>query len=332
MTKDLRERLEEQWPALAARLRGFLVRKGVRPARREDIVQETATRLISMWHAVDHDRDPWPLVKTIALNLVRDEARRRYEELPSELPDLPLRHDAERALMAHLELARVREALEGLSPAHRSVLLAEAGEACSTPRGSDAEKMMRMRARKNLKELMKKLPGLLPLRLRLLDAGQLFTGLRDLALPGIACVACFSLIPIPLAPPRGLYGSPDSLPGEMAQMTAIPAISDIYLASSLTEDLAALRAGQSASTAGTDRPVSKGSSKEDGDADTPLPGVPEAPEEVPTVEGVPVVSPAETEPPEEVPLEAPVPDAPGVPVSAVPIMVDPIYQALDPSV
>ncbi|MFN2587888.1 MAG: RNA polymerase sigma factor [Actinomycetota bacterium] len=147
---------EEQWPELARRLDAMLAGKRVPAHKRDDIVQETGLRLFRMWDQVDPERPLWALVVTIALNLLRDEARKRPErEVLGLLPDRPADQDVERAGLARLEWRRVQNAMNQLSPAHRSILLAELGdEPAMASRGANATKMLRMRARRRLSALL----------------------------------------------------------------------------------------------------------------------------------------------------------------------------------
>lgn len=189
MTREAQRRFEQEWPALAARLRYDLARRGLRFHHLEDVMQETAARLVSMWDKVDPARPLWPLTKTIALNLLRDESRRHLREVPTEIPDDVSYLDGESALVAHLELVRVREALQGLTAPMRSALLAEVGvEGAKENGGRDAAKMTRSRARKRLKEMLEELPALLPWRGN--EGTRMFEVARELALPGLACVVC----------------------------------------------------------------------------------------------------------------------------------------------
>ncbi|MDQ3952974.1 MAG: sigma-70 family RNA polymerase sigma factor, partial [Actinomycetota bacterium] len=147
---------ERQWPDLARRLDTMLAGKRVPPHKRDDIVQETGLRLFRMWDQVDPERPLWALVVTIALNLLRDEARKRPErEVLGLVPDRPADQDVERAGLARLEWRRVQSAMTQLSPAHRSILMAELGdEASVSSRGPNATKMLRMRARRRLNALL----------------------------------------------------------------------------------------------------------------------------------------------------------------------------------
>ena len=147
---------EQQWPDLARRLEAMLAGKRVPPHKRDDIVQETGLRLFRMWDQVDPERPLWALVVTIALNLLRDEARKRPErEVLGLVPDRPADQDVERAGLARLEWRRVQSAMSQLSPDHRSILMAELGDEYATSsRGPNATKMLRMRARRRLSALL----------------------------------------------------------------------------------------------------------------------------------------------------------------------------------
>ena len=147
---------EQEWPELARRLACALRRRNVAPWLVDDIVQETGLRLYRMWDQVDPTRSVWGLVLTISKNLLWDETHRRTaRELLIEVPERPNDQDVERAGIARLELWRVSRALDKLSPAHRSVLLAEVdGEARQVEVSPAATKMMRMRARRRLSALL----------------------------------------------------------------------------------------------------------------------------------------------------------------------------------
>ena len=147
---------EQQWPDLARRLDAMLAGKRVPAHKRDDIVQETGLRLFRMWDQVDPDRPLWALVVTIALNLLRDEARKRPErEVLGLVPDRAADQDVERAGLARLEWRRVQSAMSQLSPDHRSILMAELGDEYATSsRGPNATKMLRMRARRRLNALL----------------------------------------------------------------------------------------------------------------------------------------------------------------------------------
>lgn len=147
---------EQQWPDLARRLDAMLAGKRVPSHKRDDIVQETGLRLFRMWEQVDPERPLWALVVTIALNLLRDEARKRPErEVLGLVPDRAADQDVERAGLARLEWHRVQSAMSQLSPDHRSILMAELDdEYANSSRGPNATKMLRMRARRRLSALL----------------------------------------------------------------------------------------------------------------------------------------------------------------------------------
>ena len=153
-----RELFEQQWPELAKILHRVLAARRVSAADRDDIVQETALRLVRAWNEIDHSRPVWPLATTIALNLMRSGARWRgtHKEVTiDEQFDAPSGADVERAGLARLELGRVGKAMGHLSPAHRDVLLQQVTDDPTAPdRGTAATKMLRMRARRRLASLL----------------------------------------------------------------------------------------------------------------------------------------------------------------------------------
>jgi DNA-directed RNA polymerase specialized sigma24 family protein len=203
MTPERRRDFEHQWPTIQSGLKGLLSRKKVPFGEHDDLIQETALRLYGMWGRVDPGRSPWPLAVTIALNLVRDGSRRRpiREVASADVPDLPDSHEVERAGLARVELGRVRAALDEMSPAYRSALLVEVGDAAArATSGAAAQKMTRVRARRKLAQLVEKVSALLPFRyLRFwkwqssTEAGQWFIGAREGVLASIPCIACLAV-------------------------------------------------------------------------------------------------------------------------------------------
>lgn len=153
-----RELFEQQWPDLAKILHRVLAARGISATDRDDIVQETALRLVRKWDEIDHTRPVWPLATTIALNLMRGDARWRgtHKEVTiDEQFDAPSGADVERAGLARLEIGRVGKAMGHLSSAHRAVLLQEVTDDPTAPdRGAAATKMLRMRARRRLASLL----------------------------------------------------------------------------------------------------------------------------------------------------------------------------------
>lgn len=196
MTPELKRDFEAEWPALERRLKLVLCHKRVPLAHQEDLLQEVALRLVRTWTTVDKERT-WVFTKTILLNLLRDEYRRRTtrpEDL-YELPDLPSRNNIEASGIARLELQRVRKALDGLSEAHRAVLLAEVGEhSLESAETGAATKMMRMRARRKLTAAVEKISAVVILRSK--KAWEIvhgLTALRDEAVPALGCILCIVL-------------------------------------------------------------------------------------------------------------------------------------------
>ena len=165
-------------------------------AQHDDIVQETALRLVSMWDSVDRRRELWPLTATIALNLLRDRGRIvNRDDLVGEMPELRALTDVETAGIARMELAKVREAMNQLSASHRSILMKEIGghTGAALPDAA-ADKMLRMRARRKLRSAMERVSGLVALRARRL--GDLFDSLvviRETGITATSCAVCLAL-------------------------------------------------------------------------------------------------------------------------------------------
>jgi DNA-directed RNA polymerase specialized sigma24 family protein len=160
---------EEHWPELQKGLQRNLARRGVPPWKADDVIQETGLRLFRCWENVDPERSPFGLALRIANNLMWDEARKhRGREILGEVPEQPAIHDVEELSLARMELHRAKKLLDRLNPNHRSVLLAEVGAETVEDRNSAATKMVRMRARKRLSNLMSNASsfGFLPLGLR----------------------------------------------------------------------------------------------------------------------------------------------------------------------
>ncbi|MDQ3645855.1 MAG: hypothetical protein M3345_02855 [Actinomycetota bacterium] len=146
----VRRAFEREWPSIARRLSVLLAGRGIPPGDREDIVQETGLRLLCMWDRVDLARGPLPLATTIALNLVRDAARRPCQEVPGTVPERASFDDVERSGIARVELASVARSLAHMSAGHRAALLAELnGDVRPRP-----HKMVRFRARRALKQML----------------------------------------------------------------------------------------------------------------------------------------------------------------------------------
>ena len=142
---------EVEWPELERWLRSVLTRRGVRASVVDDLLQETAIRLYRMWDRID-ERSPRALAWTIALNVAIDHHKKESRvQISHDIPDRASDLDVETASIARLELARVRRALEELTPPQRAVLLADVGDGEEIEASPAATKMLRMRARRKLR-------------------------------------------------------------------------------------------------------------------------------------------------------------------------------------
>jgi len=154
-------RFEEVWPELSERLRHMLSRTDVDPWLAEDILQETGIRMLRNWSRCDPDRSLWGLTSTIARHLLWDHSRRpSRRESPAESTEGPGSSNTELSAIGRIELLRVKEALQELTPSQRRVLLAEVG---SLDREAvdrlGTNKMQRMRARRKLVTLLERASG-----------------------------------------------------------------------------------------------------------------------------------------------------------------------------
>jgi hypothetical protein len=195
MTPKMRRNFEASWPELACRVDKMLRRKKISDARRDDILQETALRLIQMWDRVDPRRAA-SLAVTIALNLMRDESRRKKGiELVGDVPEIAAPLDVETAGLARVELGRLRLAMDRLSPAQHAALLREIGNGNGRNGTPASEKMLRMRARKKLRRILERVSA--PLLLRLRKSADLLhfagAGSTENLLQGLACIGCLTL-------------------------------------------------------------------------------------------------------------------------------------------
>lgn len=305
---------EAEWPLLARRLKLFLGRKKVPASQVDDLIQETALRLYKMWDSVDRSRPAWALTVTIALNLLRDEYRKAgHADIVSDLPDIPHSCDVERAGMARIELGRVRDALARMTPAHRSVLLAEVGYGVLAvePAG---DKMRRMRARRKLTQLLEQVSAIfvLPAR-KLSDAIHGMLGLRDGLVAGTSCLLCAVLgtgiaVTVPLMPERAEAHSASRVATAAQQAwAAVEAGSRVLVADS---PIAARRAGSTTRGSATRKPAARSTSQTESSALPQLPGStgddPGVPEVAPN--GVAVPEPPHA--PDPGPPPAPAPPAP----------------------
>jgi hypothetical protein len=291
---------EAEWPLLARRLKLFLGRKKVPANQIDDLIQETALRLYKMWDSVDRSRPAWALTVTIALNLLRDEYRKSgHSDIVSDLPDIPLSYDVERAGIARMELGRIRDALAQMTPAHRSVLLAEVGYGAVAVEPS-GDKMRRMRARRKLTQLLEQVSAIfvLPAR-KIADAMHALVGVRDGLVAGTSCLLCAVLgagvaVTVPLTPERAEASDVSKV--VVAAQRAWAAVDDRNFVA--TAPRSTTRSGDALTSTPrrSARTASTSTAPSSGTAGIPLPGgptgdQPTVPEVDPGGGGVPVPAP-----------------------------------------
>lgn len=192
MSPDMKRDFEHEWAELSPRLRALLSRKKVSACRRDDLVQEVALRLLLMWPQVDRARPVWPLALTIAMNLIRDESRvRPVNEISGEVPDVHGISDVETSGLARVELDRVRKAMAALTAPQRRSLLKEIGAEAGNGHSLDAEKMLRLRARRKLTEVLRDVSAVVLVRYRrILDMLHGLVSVRDGIAQSSVCVLC----------------------------------------------------------------------------------------------------------------------------------------------
>jgi len=126
------------------------------------MLQETALRLYRVWETLSPDQPVWPFAVTIALNLWRDQRRaavvRQRDVLSANLADAandgPAVCDVERTVLARHELAQVGAVMRELEPEQRRLLLANDEVSSVVAPLRPAERMARMRARRELARLV----------------------------------------------------------------------------------------------------------------------------------------------------------------------------------
>lgn len=144
----------DRWPAVSSSLRAALARAGAPAPDREDLTQETAIRLLGMWHSIDWDRSIEALARTIALNLWRDQWRKTgRREVIGAVAEQLADSDTERAALARVQVSEVSLALSRLPLKTASVLRVAAAESeygGSFDAANGALRMARSRARRAL--------------------------------------------------------------------------------------------------------------------------------------------------------------------------------------
>jgi DNA-directed RNA polymerase specialized sigma24 family protein len=143
--------LAAAWPELQRVAIRELTRRGATSHLVDEIVQETALRLLGCWDRLDHSRPLAPLVAKIASNCLKDHYRRIGATPLSEIPDEPANHDVEDRVLARARLRAAGEAMEQLRHRDRSLLLAEIG--IGTSQGN---RMARSRARQRLQAIVER--------------------------------------------------------------------------------------------------------------------------------------------------------------------------------
>jgi RNA polymerase sigma factor (sigma-70 family) len=157
MATPPRSDFAETWRTVEPEVRRSL--SSAPPDLVEDVVQETGIKLLRAWASIDRDRPVTPFAVTIARNCLRDELRRQSRRPEVALPDeIQLRDDVVTQVSARIELERVTSLLPRLTPGQRAALL---GEVEGTRRGAEAPrvKMLKMRARRRLRELLAQAGG-----------------------------------------------------------------------------------------------------------------------------------------------------------------------------
>jgi DNA-directed RNA polymerase specialized sigma24 family protein len=202
-------KFEEKWPELETQLRAVLTRRRIPIDAREDVLQETALRLLRSWDRV-RPESLWAFSLTVALNIVRDEARKKERHDRSCLENPAVDRDPEHEALVRLELERVRVALTSMNERQRTVLLGEIGEAvheASTP----AQKMARLRARRRLRALLEDASALVALPVMKLrrwmhDADAAVANAAASWAVRVATLSTVAAVAVPAA-----IGSPDAL-------------------------------------------------------------------------------------------------------------------------
>lgn len=147
---------QRAWPDISTRVGAMLRRRGLTRDEVDDVLQETALRLLRAWDRLDPARPAVPFAAAVALNVVRAGSRDRPPvDALGDLPESPAPDDVADAATARIELERVLGAVRKLSPGRRSALLEEiGGSPADGDRSVAAKKMLRMRARADLRRML----------------------------------------------------------------------------------------------------------------------------------------------------------------------------------
>lgn len=153
---DAEEFFANGWLELGAELRRMLAKAGAPVHEQDDLLQETALRLLRMWDAIDPERPVAPLAARIAMNAWRDHWRRLgSREQLGPAPDGVGTADTERVGLARAEVREVARALATMRPETagilRRVISDSAGLTARAPGAATAaQRMARSRARRTL--------------------------------------------------------------------------------------------------------------------------------------------------------------------------------------
>jgi DNA-directed RNA polymerase specialized sigma24 family protein len=156
----LTDDLASVWPEVAARLQSMLRRRGVRHHDIDEIVQETATRVISgrVTYVDADDLFRWASVVggRLAIDLRRRGARLSTEELPDRADTIDVATAAEHRVV----LRAVRTRLPELSESDQAALLSSFDDEPATSRRESVRvAVARHRARRRLRILLDGLAG-----------------------------------------------------------------------------------------------------------------------------------------------------------------------------
>ena len=145
---------QERWRDMTPRVQIWLARAGAPSSEREDLVQETALRLYTMRERVDWERPVEPLAYRIAINLWRDQWRRRgNREVIADIPEQACTADTERAALARVEVGEVARLLSTMQQSTARILRAAVRRDADTKSGAPltaSERAARLRARRAL--------------------------------------------------------------------------------------------------------------------------------------------------------------------------------------
>jgi RNA polymerase sigma factor, sigma-70 family len=176
MTRDLiavrdgrdREAFGRLYDYFAPRLKGMMIRSGLRDGSAEDAVQDV---MLSVWHKAaqfdPHRAEAAGWIYGIARNRRIDLARRRPLSLPEELPEPEsLEPDQTQVIALQQEARHLAEALDRLAPEQAEVLRAAYFDDISHSRISDAKGLplgtIKSRIRLGLERLRHELRDIAP--------------------------------------------------------------------------------------------------------------------------------------------------------------------------